>query len=41
MGNEISKTWGCNSYEDQRYIQSLDGEDCCELIRVCITILSK
>jgi hypothetical protein len=41
MGHEILKTWGCNSYEDQRRIQSLDGGDCNQLIQVCVIILSK
>jgi hypothetical protein len=41
MGHEILKTWVRNSYEDQRYIQSLDGGDCVLLIRVCVSIISK
>jgi hypothetical protein len=41
MGHEILKTWGCNSYEDQRHIQSLNGIECELLIDVCVTILRK
>jgi hypothetical protein len=41
MGHEISKTWGCNSYTDQRHIQSLDGYDCRIFIRVWVTLLGK
>jgi hypothetical protein len=40
MGHQILKTWGCNSYEAQHHIQSLDGPDCEHFIKVCVTILS-
>jgi hypothetical protein len=40
-GHEILKTWGCNSYEDQRHITSLAGNECNMLIRVCVTLLSR
>jgi hypothetical protein len=41
MGHEILNTWGCNSYEDQRHIEPLDGLDSQLFIDVCVTLLSK